>query len=461
MNSPRATILIIDDEPIKRSVMAEQLVDVGYAVDAVENPILAEPLLEENAYDVILTDVRMPQQDGLSFLRELRGQHPKQAVIVMTAFGTVETAVEAMKLGAFDFLQKPFATEELMLKIDKLLRFEHLESENEALRSQLAIRGKETRIIGHSEAICKVLARIEAVSGSDSTVLIEGESGTGKELAARLIHETSGRAAAPLVPVSCAALPRDIIEAELFGHEPGAFTGAVRRRIGRIELAQGGTLFLDDVDDIPIELQVKLLRVLQEREFERVGGERRIRADIRVIAATKRSLAEMVAAGEFREDLFYRLDVVPLHMPPLRDRLEDIPLLVDHLLQKVAVRLNRSELTITPETVARLQTTPWPGNVRQLEHLLEQMAALTSRSNLDVSDIPVPTATAAASLSPVHLALDGVSKLDLATVLADTEARMVRWAMRRVDDNLARAAEMLGIPRSTLQYKLSKMDSST
>jgi DNA-binding NtrC family response regulator len=454
MPEGRARILIVEDEPIKRSVLEDELRAAGYVITTAASPLEAEPVLAGAYFDVVLTDLRMPGQDGLSFLRELKARHPEQAVMVMTAYGTVETAVEAMRLGAFDYLQKPFSTEELLLKLDKLLHYEQMLRENETLRQQLSW-GAETRIVGQSEAMRQVLARIHAVAGTDTTVLIQGESGTGKELAARAIHETSFRASGPFVAVSCAALPKDLVEAELFGHEAGAFTGAAKQRIGRPELAHGGTLFLDDVDDIPLGVQVKLLRVLQERTFERIGGERSISVNIRVIAATKHDLAAMVEAGEFRQDLFYRLNVVPLHMPPLRERLDDIPLLARHFLEKIAVKLNVGRLSITPAAIAKLQAFNWPGNVRELEHVLECMVALTRKEELDEEDVPKLTRRSD-SAGPVSLSLDGVDALDMTAVLAEVETRLVRWALTRSQGNLARAAELLGIPRSTLQYKIQK-----
>ncbi len=458
MPERRANILIVDDELIKRSVLEDELTAAGYSVTTAGNTLEAEPALAETFFDVVLTDLRMPGQDGLSFLGELKARRADQAVIVMTAYGTVQTAVEAMKLGAFDYIQKPFTTEELLLKLDKLLQYEQLARENETLRQQLS-RGGETRIVGQSEAIRKALARIHAVAGADTTVLVQGESGTGKELAARVIHETSFRSSGPFVAVSCAALPKELVETELFGHEAGAFTGATRRRIGRVELAHGGTLFLDDVDDMPLDVQVKLVRVLQERAFERVGAERPTSVNIRVIGATKRVLSAMVAAGQFREDLFYRLNVVPLHMPPLRERLEDIPLLVEHFLEKIAVKLNRGPLTISPKALARLQAYSWPGNVRELEHVLERMVALGQRSELTEGDVPELEAPADATRL-VSVSLDQADSIDMAAVLAEVEARMVRWALRLSDGNLARAAERLGIPRSTLQYKVGKLEQS-
>lgn len=459
MAEERAKILIVDDELIKRSILEDELQAAGYWVRTVANPLEAEPVLAKTFFDVVVTDLRMPGQDGLSFLRDLRRRRNDQAVIVMTAYGTVETAVSAMKLGAFDYLQKPFSTEELLLKIDKLMQYEHLASENEALRRQLAYPRAENRIVGQSEAIRNVLARIHAIAGIDTTVLIEGESGTGKELVARTIHETSHRAAGPFVAVSCAALPRALVEAELFGHEAGAFTGATRRRIGRFELAHGGTLFLDDADDIPIEVQVKLVRVLQERTFERVGGEQSILPNVRLIAATKEVLAALVAAGKFREDLYYRLNVVPLHIPPLRERVEDIPVLAEYLLEKLAMKMNRGKLTISPAAITKLQTHIWPGNVRELEHVLERMVALNEKNFLDEQD--VPQLMPPSEVSPVSVTLDGVAKVDMASVLAETEARLVRWALQRSQGNLGLAAEMLGIPRSTLQYKISKVSDSS
>ncbi len=456
MTEWHASVLIVEDELIKRSVLEDELTAAGYSVTTAANTLEAEPALAETYFDVVLTDLRMPGQDGLSFLHELKEKRPDQAVIVMTAYGTVETAVEAMKLGAFDFLQKPFSTEELLLKLDKLLHYEQVVRENETLRQELS-RGAQTKLVGRSEPMRQALARIHAVAGTDTTVLIQGESGTGKELAAHIIHETSFRSSGPFVAVSCAALPRDLVEAELFGHEAGAFTGATKRRIGRLELAHGGTLFLDDVDDIPLGLQVKLLRVLQERTFERVGGEHPISVNIRVIAATKRVLAAMVEAGEFRDDLFYRLSVVPLHMPPLRERPDDIPLLVGHFLEKIAVRMNRGRVAITPAALAKLREHSWPGNVRELEHVLERMVTLARKDELDQEDVPELTSRSDRG-DLVSLSLDNVQSVDMAAVLAEVEAGMVRWALARSQGNLARAAELLGVPRSTLQYKVRKQE---
>ncbi len=452
----KAKILIVDDERIKRSVLEDELKAAGFDVDTAANPILAEPLLARTVFDVIVTDLRMPGRDGLSFLRQLKEQRSDQQVIVMTAYGTVETAVQAMKLGAFDYLQKPFSTEELLLKIAKLLNYRRLSSENQALRRQLGMIAGTDRLVGESEGMKKVLARIQAVAGTDSTVLIEGESGTGKELVARLIHATSHRAQGPFIAVSCAALPHDLIESELFGHEAGAFSGAVRQRLGRFELAHGGTIFLDDADDIPMELQVKLLRTLQEHTFDRVGAEQSIRTDARVIAATKQPMTLMVAAGTFRQDLYYRLSVVPINIPPLRQRPEDIPPLIDFFLERLALKLNCAKPTVTPEAMRVLQQYSWPGNVRQLEHVLEGAIALNQGRDLDAAHLP-PLPQQTSNSGPVSVSLDGLSQIDLAAIVNDVEAQLIDWALETSRGNLAQAAELLGIARSTLQYKIGKI----
>jgi DNA-binding NtrC family response regulator len=456
MTQPPASILIVDDELIKRTVLEDELRAAGYSASAVANPLEAEPLLAERDFDVVVTDLCMPGQDGLSFLRDLKHRRPNQVAIVMTAYGTVDTAVEAMKLGASDYLQKPFSTEELLLKLDKLLRFEQLAKENESLRRRLAPSQTGCRIVGQSAAIRDILSRIHTVAGTDATILIHGESGTGKELIARMIHESSHRAGGSFVAVSCAALPKDLVETELFGHEPGAFTGATRLRIGRFESAHGGTLFLDDVDDIPMQVQVKLLRVLQEHTFERVGGESPIRTNVRLIGATKKHLPDMVAEGQFRQDLFYRLNVVPLHLPPLRERTEDIPALVEYFLGKLAIKLSRGSLTVSQAVMARLQSHDWPGNVRELEHVLERMAVLCMGNHLEEEDVP-DFSTSQNAARVVSVSLQGLAKVDMASLLADVEGRLIQWAMREAGGNLARAAEMLGVPRSTLQYRISKL----
>ena len=451
----KAAILVVEDEPIKRSVLADGLSQAGYAVTAAENVLQAEQVLAKNTFDVVLTDLRMPGCDGISFLRRLKTENPEQSVIVMTAYGTVETAVEAMRLGAFDYLQKPFSNEELFLKLEKLLKYEQLSRENQELRNQLRTPVVERRIIGQSDTFRNVLAKVHSIANTDTTVLIEGESGTGKELIARQIHATSYRSKGPFVAFSCAALPADLIESELFGHEAGAFTGATQKRLGRFEQAQDGTLFLDDIDDIPLPLQVKLVRVLQEHTFERVGGERSMRTNARILASTKKTLADLVAAGQFRQDLYYRINVVPIQIPPLRDRSADIPLLTAYFLEKAGLEMNRSPVQITAGALKRLCAYSWPGNVRQLEHYVSRMVALTAKDLLDEADLPELEGHSARK-PLVSLSLQEIEKIDMNATLAEVEERLILWAMTQAKGNLAKAAEALGIPRSTLQYKLQK-----
>ena len=453
MSKPKAKILLVDDELIKLTVVKDQLEACGYFVATACNPLEAQPMLGES-FDVVITDLRMPGRDGLSFLRDLRKLNPCPLVIVMTAFGTVETAIDAMKLGACDYLQKPFLTEELVLKLDRLLQQERLATENTALRGQLAALRSESRIVGKSRPIQLVLERIGAINESDSSVLIEGESGTGKELVAQTIHRTSWRREGPFVALTCAALPKDLIETELFGHEAGAFTGATKRRLGRFELARGGTLFLDEVDDIPPQVQVKLLRVLQERHFERVGGEQTIEADVRIIAASKRPLGALVVAGQFRDDLFYRLNTIPIRIPPLRERREDVPVLVEYLLKRLAIKLNRPEMSLSPEALERLADYSWPGNVRELENVLERVVVLTRKSRFDVDDLPPLHAPQRSAPGELHL--EHLEKIHLPVVVEDLEDRLVLWAMERSEGNMAKAAQILGVARSTLQYKVAR-----
>jgi DNA-binding NtrC family response regulator len=456
----RIKLLVVDDEPIKRSVLSDGLTQAGHDVTTAANALEATETLTGNDFDVIVTDLRMPGKDGLTFVREIREKKPDQAVIVMTAFGTVETAVEAMKLGAFDFLQKPFTTEELLLKLDKLIQFERLAKENKALRQRLDSPRIQRRIVGRSDAMRDIMARIHAVADTEATVLIEGESGVGKELIAREIHMTSPRCKGPFIAVSCAALPRDLMESELFGYEPGAFTGATKLRLGRFELAQGGTLFLDDIDDIPLEVQVKLVRVLQERTIERIGGQTLIPVDARILASTKKPLATLVAVEQFRQDLYYRLNVVPLQIPPLRDRADDIPLLASYFLEKFSLKMNRSDLTLTPKAMQTLQGCYWTGNVRELEHTLERIVTLTNNEVIDLDDIAaLLPSDQQSSKSIVHLALHGLEQVNMSALVSKVEKRLVNWALTHANGNLAKAAYMLGVPRSTLQYKAQKLAS--
>ncbi len=453
----KASILIVEDEEVKRAVLEDELADEGYRADSAVSPLKAEPLLAQNSYDVVITDLRMPGQDGLSFLKELKQDNPDRAVIVITAYGTVDTAVAAMKLGAFDYIQKPFSTEQLLLKLNALFRYRRLTSENEAMKRRLQSEHEEVKIVGESPAMKKILSTANAVAANDASVLIKGETGVGKDIVARAIHESSYRADGPFIPVSCAALPGELIESELFGHEKGAFTGATDRRKGWIELAHGGTLFLDEVDDIPLSMQVKLLRVLQEHRITRVGGGKPINVNMRVIAATKADLQEKIRHGEFRDDLFYRLNVVPITIPPLRRRREDIPALTEHFLEKVGLKMNRERLSMSSGAVSRLQKHSWPGNVRELEHFIERIVALNPENELNVSDLPpLETGDISGDERMVSLSLDGQQQVNMPTLLSEVEKRLIAWAMERSGGNLSKSAKMLGVPRTTLQYKTEK-----
>ncbi len=450
-------ILLVDDEPIKCQILKDTLEDNGHHVALARSPLEADGILDGESFDLIVSDIRMPGKDGITFLSEIKQRNPDQPVIIMTAFGTVDCAVEAMKLGAFDFLQKPFSAEEFLLKLDRLVQYEGLLEENRALKKRLAARSRATKLIGTSPAMREVKARVHAVADSDSTVLIQGKSGTGKEVVARMIHECSPRQAGPFVPVACAALPESLIESELFGYEAGAFTGAAKARAGRFETAHRGTLFLDDIDDVPMAMQVKLLRAIQERKIERVGSSEERAVDVRIIAATKTDLAELVREKKFREDMFYRLSVVPVHLPPLCDRLDDIPLLTAHFLDLYARKSGIPTPSITPDALEQLCSHSWPGNVRELEHVIEQTLVLNRKETIAAADLPILRPPIDGT-SPVLVDLSGKQQVNLAELLAETEARLLRWALDRHQGNLARAAEALGIPRSTLQYKIARLE---
>ncbi|HDI00705.1 MAG TPA: sigma-54-dependent Fis family transcriptional regulator, partial [Firmicutes bacterium] len=358
-------VLLVEDDRVARVPLRDDIAEAGYDVDEAGSAEEALELLGKKGYDVVVTDLRMPGMDGIELLERIKAESPDTEVIVITAYGTVRTAVRAMKLGAYEYLTKPFDNEELLLLLERIRRMREVMEENVRLRRRLEERYRLEDMVGKGHKMQEVFRLIRTVASSDSTVLLQGETGTGKELAAHAIHELSPRRDGPFVKVSCAALSRELLESELFGHVKGAFTSAVKDKPGKFELADGGTIFLDEVDDIPLELQVKLLRVLQEREFERVGGTRTIRVDVRVIAATKVDLLERVRRGLFREDLYYRLNVVPIRLPPLRERKEDVPLLMEHFLRKLGAE---GRIEMTPEAMKLLMDYDWPGNVRELEN---------------------------------------------------------------------------------------------
>ena len=466
-----AKILVIDDHDAMREGLELLLRKRGHRTEVASSGEDGLRLLEENGADLVITDLKMSPMDGIQVLEEVKARSPRTDVLVMTAFGTIEKAVEAMKLGAADFLTKPFASEEFGIKVDRILRTreerERLLLENRSLRVENTFLREEMKepeegtgyseIIGESEAMRAVFRWMDRVSQSDSTVMIYGESGTGKELVARALHATSPRANGPFIRVNCGALPETLLDSELFGHEKGAFTGAEKRRRGRFEMAHGGTLFLDEIATVAPATQVRLLRVLQERELERVGGEETIQVDVRIIAATNQPPEYLLGGNGFREDLFYRLHVVPLTLPPLRSRLEDIELLTHHFIEKLRVRTSSPVQACAPETIARLQAYSWPGNVRELENVIERALVLAEDETLSPRDLPPlglaeqeaeTSAQSAPSLTP-----DG---MDLNGVLEGMEARLIRQALDQAGGVKAEAARLLGLKSSVLYYKLEK-----
>jgi two-component system NtrC family response regulator len=433
-------VLIIDDDESLRKVMGYMLEEAGYVVDRAASAEEGLRAIAERRPDLVLSDIKMPKKDGIELLADIKRVDPTIPVVILTAFASVETAVEAMKRGASDYLTKPIARDDLTLTVAKTLKLHRLEAENEDLRSTLRDRFRFDSIIGLSPAMTALFDVLKKIAPTDATVLVTGESGTGKELIAKAVHYNSPRRAQRMVAVNCAAIPHDLLESELFGHVRGAFTGAIRNKVGKFEQAHGGTLFLDEIGSMPVQLQAKLLRALQEREIERVGDERTIEVDVRVIAATNRSLPALVASGEFREDLFYRLNVVPVHVPPLRERRGDIPLLVKHFVDRFAAG---ARITVTGEAMEALERHRWPGNVRELENFCERAVLMRSRDVIDADAV-------ASQLSALARETPGGPSL------RDIERAAVVEALRASGWNRSRAARRLGVPRHILLYRIKK-----
>ena len=440
-------VLVVDDESAQRELVGGFLRKHGFEVSEASDGVAALERFRKEPFDLILADQKMPGLSGLELLAGARAISPEVAVIVMTAYGTIETAVAAIKSGAADYLTKPLNLDELLHRIGQVRERQRLLRENRELREALQERHRVAGIIGESGRMQEVLSLVRRVAESDATVLIQGESGTGKELIAKAIHYASPRAGAPLVSVNCAALPETLLESELFGHEKGAFTGAVSSRKGRFERADGGSLFLDEIGDLPLHLQVKLLRVLQEREFERVGSSRPIAINVRLLAATHRDLEALVRAGRFRDDLYYRINVVTISLPPLRERREDIPLLLDRFVEKFASQNGKRINGVTREAREALLRYDYPGNVRELENLVERAVVLTRDEVIGLEDLPLSVKETERVVS------DGPS---LPAVVEGLERRMIREALTRADGVQTRAAEMLGISERVLRYKLKK-----
>jgi DNA-binding NtrC family response regulator len=454
-------LLLVDDEDALRTVMAERLTDAGFKVTEASSGEQALEKLERFAFDVLVSDLRLPGIDGREVLAAALQRYPGIIGIVVTGYGTVKDAVDAIKRGASDFISKPFQFEELLHVLESALEQRRLRSENQYLRQQLEQRDGLPGVVGRSQPMRDLCQMIETVAPSGATVLITGETGTGKEVVARAIHQTSPRRQQRFVALNCSAIPENLLEAELFGHAKGAFTGAIATRQGRLEQADRGTLFLDEVGTMSAALQTKLLRVLQEREFERVGENRTIKVDVRVLAATNSELLKMVAEGTFREDLYYRLNVIALQLPPLRDRKEDVPLLVQHFIRKFVARdggggLDVPDVMVSQDGMRRLMAYAWPGNVRQLENAVERALILRgTRPQIEVSDLP-PEIQAVPVESAPTLDLPEVG-VDLPELVGRIERDLISRALARTDGNRADAARLLGLKRTTLVEKLKRL----
>jgi two-component system NtrC family response regulator len=453
MSEPtRGSILLADDEQGILKTLGRALREEGHEVVATASALEAQRLLADRPFDVFVVDYRMPGRTGLELIRELAASLPeaeRPQVVMMTAHATVENAIEAMKLGAYDYLQKPFEVDELLVVVRRALDEQNLRRQHRYLLSERAEEFDHYGIVGRSRAIEDVIRLLEKVAQSKSTVLITGETGTGKELAARAIHARSAQADRPLIKVNCAAIPEALLESELFGHVKGAFTGATANRRGRFALADGGTLFLDEIGTLGLGVQAKLLRVLQEREFEPVGSERTQSVDVRVIAATNRDLRAMVSDGRFQEDLYYRLSVIPIELPPLRQRPEDVPVLVEHFLRKHAQRLGRRIDGVDPAVLERLQAYHWPGNVRELENTVERAVVLAAGSVIDAAALSIVE-------PPTSAAGGGLPSQRLHENVEWAEKESVRRALKQANGVKKEAAEALGISQRALSYYLLK-----
>ena len=452
------TILIVDDEPNYQIVLSEILKDEGYEVFTANSGLAGLPIVYSTDLDLVLSDMKMPGMDGIAFLEKIKEYNKELPVILITAYAEVEKAVEAMRLGAFTYLAKPFSNQQLLASVRKAIEHYGLIREIRRLRDEATPRSGFGGMIGKSPAMRAVYQLIEKVAPTPSSVLITGESGTGKELVARAIHNHSPRKDAPFISVNCAALSEHLLESELFGHERGAFTDAVTMRKGRFELADTGTLFLDEVGEMPPQLQAKLLRVLHDKSFERVGGNTTLHVDVRILAATNKDLKDEVDKGHFREDLYYRLNVIHIHLAPLRERVDDIPALVSHFLEKNSRSLGRP-LDISPEALRLLISLPWEGNVRELENTIERAAILCNGDRIEPEDVQPDSS----QLVNAHEWSTGLElnqfipdNLSLAEVLNGIEERLVRKALDDTGHVQARAAEQLGLTKSLLQYKMKK-----
>lgn len=440
--SQKISILVVDDEDSVRDSLYNWFIEDGYRVECAENARVALSLLEANDFDIILADIKMPGMDGLEMLKRIKMIRPEAIVIIMTAFATVDTAVQALKDGAFDYVTKPFDPDDLTHLIRNASKQISLTEENEILRDKVISLENVEDMIGKSDAMKRVFREIESVAQSNASVIITGESGTGKELVARAIHSNSPRRFFPLVSVHCGSLTESLLESELFGHEKGAFTGAVYNRKGRFEMADSGTIFLDEIATISPKMQVELLRVLETKTFVRVGGNKEITSDFRVICATNRDLKTMVEKGTFREDLFYRLNVVNIFVPPLRERTEDIPLLVEHFIKKYCLDMNKPVISIEPAALSQLEKFPFPGNIRELENMIERAIVVGNGKKITLKDLPVGKEVISSSIES----------------LEELEASHITRILEKYNWNISAAAKALRVDRVTLYNKIRKYD---
>ena len=440
-------IMVVDDEQIIRISITDELKEAGYNVEAFASAVSALEKLQTEKFDLIITDIKMPELDGLTFLQKVKSLRPDTFVLMMTAYGSVETAVEAMKKGAYHYLSKPFDMDELIVQIEHIEEISRVTRENQQLRAQL----KETReatFVGQSKVIQESMKLVDKVAKTDTTILITGETGIGKELLTQTIHNNSLRKDKPFIPVNCAVLSREIFESELFGYEKGAFTGANATRQGRFELADGGTIYLDDVDDIPLDLQVKLLRVLQEHQFERVGGSTSIQIDVRVIASTKANLKKWVEVGKFGEDVDYGCNVFPIHLKPLRERRDDIPVLIDYFVKTKFAK----DVEISGSVLDALKKYDWPGNVRELKNIVERLLILAENDKIHISSLPAEILQTGVEQKSPELGSDSFDNM-----VRTFEKSLIQQALQKSDGNKAKAAELLKIPATTLRSKISKL----